>query len=77
MKFILASLILFLGMYALAEQDELEALLQQSTCDYRDADGQAIPSKCDGIAQPANADPTNELTNAVSSAPGDDELEVE
>lgn len=76
MKFILASLILFLGMYALAEQDELEVLLQQSTCEYKDAKGQPIPAKCDGIAQPKK-NSSKELDNKVSSVPNDEELDVE
>lgn len=74
MKFILASLILFLGMYAFAEQDELEALLNQSTCDVRDAKGQPIPAKCDGFAQKPK---TKELDLKISTAPSDDELDIE
>lgn len=74
MKFILASLILFLGMYAFAAQDELEALLQQSTCDIKDAQGKPIPSKCDGFAQKKKS---QDLDSKISSAPPDEEIDVE
>jgi hypothetical protein len=77
MKFAIASLILFLGMYALAAQDELEAMLEKSTCNIVDLRGQPIKAKCDGFAQSPDKKTTKELDNKVSALSTDDELDVE
>lgn len=76
MKFIIVSLILFIGMYVFAAKDELQAYLDQSTCKYTDSKGTPIPHLCDGIAQELKE--SKDLSGAAIAAPdfeGESEIE--